>query len=100
MALIEDALAGWGGGFLVGLGAALVGPSVLPTAGSILRPVVKTLVRGALVVAGGVQELAADASEQVSDLVAEVRAQSSPEQQAARAPKRRTAASQHAASRH
>ena len=83
----------------MGLGAALVGPSVLPTAGSVLRPVAKTLVKGALVVADGVKELAADASEQVSDLVAEARAQSSPQEGGARAPKRRAAAGHQASSR-
>ena len=41
MALLEDALGGWTGGALLGIGAAVVAPSIIPAAGSILRPVAK-----------------------------------------------------------
>jgi uncharacterized protein DUF5132 len=74
MALLEDVLGGWTGGVLVGLGAAVVGPAIFPAAGSILRPVAKTLVKGGLVVTDGVRGVVAEASEHVNDLVAEVRA--------------------------
>jgi hypothetical protein len=78
MALLEDtvggALGGWTGGLVVGIGTAVVGPSILPSAGSILRPVAKTLIKGGLLVADGVRGIVAEASEQVGDLVAEVRA--------------------------
>src|SRR5438128_12206532 len=76
MALLEDVLGGWTGGILVGLGAAVLAPSILPAAGSILRPVAKTLVKGGLVVTDGVKGVVAEASEHVNDLVAEVRAES------------------------
>ena len=76
MALLEDALGGWTGGVLVGFGAALVVPWVLPAAGSALRPIAKTLIKGTLFVADGLKGVAAEATEQVSDLVAEVQAES------------------------
>src|SRR5438128_6966403 len=37
MALLEDALRGWSGGLLVGLGAAVVAPLFLPNAGAGVR---------------------------------------------------------------
>jgi len=75
MALLEDTVGGWGGGLLVGIGAALVGPTILNAAGPVVRPVAKTPVKGALMVGDGVRGLVAEATEQVSDLVAEVRAE-------------------------
>jgi uncharacterized protein DUF5132 len=78
MALLEDALGGWSGGLLVGLGAAVVAPLILPNAGAGVRPIAKALVKGVLVVADGVQGVVAEATEQISDLVAEVRAESAP----------------------
>jgi hypothetical protein len=76
MALLEGALGGWTGGLLVGLGAAVIAPVIAPGAGTTLRPVAKTLVKGVLVVADGVKSVLAEATEQVSDLVGEVRAES------------------------
>src|SRR5262249_32652005 len=76
MALLEDVISGWTGGVLVGLGAAVIAPVIVPGAGASLRPVAKTLVKGVLVVADGVKGVIAEATEQVSDLVAEVRAES------------------------
>src|SRR5438128_1379025 len=76
MALLEDALGGWTGGALLGIGAAVVAPSIVPAAGSILRPVAKVLVRGGLLVTESVRGVFAEASEHVTDLVAEVRAES------------------------
>jgi hypothetical protein len=74
MALLDDVLKGWGG-ILIGFGAAMVAPALLPAAGSGIRPLAKTLVKGALAAADRVKEVVAEASEQVSDLVAEVRAE-------------------------
>ena len=76
MALLEDALGGWGGGLVVGVGAAIVAPAVVPVAGASLRPVARVLVRGLLAVSDGLRGVFAEASEQVTDLVAEVRAES------------------------
>ena len=75
MALMEKAMAGWGGGLVVGVGAALVGPAVVAVAGSVVRLIAKTLVRGTLVVTNAVTHTAAETTEQMHDLVAEVRAE-------------------------
>jgi len=76
MALLEEALGGWTGGALIGIGAAVVAPSIIPAAGSILRPVAKALVRGSLAVTESLRGVVAEASEHVTDLVAEVRSES------------------------
>lgn len=93
MALLEDALGGWGGGLVVGLGASLIAPVILPVAGSAMRPVAKTLVKGVLVVADGVKGVLADATDQVSDLVAEVREESATRGDSSGARKHRSAPS-------
>lgn len=76
MALLEDTLGGWGGGLVVGVGAAFVGPALLAVAGVSVRPIARTLVRSTLAVVEAVSQVAAEASERVYDLVAEVRAES------------------------
>ena len=95
MALLEDALGGWTGGALLGIGAAVVAPSIIPAAGSILRPVVKVLVRGGLVVTESVRGVVAEASERVTDLVAEVRAESDARSSRGRTERRSTPSSLH-----
>ena len=77
MAFLEDALSGWGG-IAVGVGAAIVGPALLPAIGTAIRPVAKGLVIGSLFVSGQVVALGAqvgtlagEAWQQVSDLAAE-----------------------------
>ena len=96
MALLDDALGGtlggWGGGLLVGLGAALIAPAILPVTAGALRPAAKTLVKGVLVMADGVKGVLADATEQVSDLVAEVREESAATGDGSAARKHRPAA--------
>ena len=62
-------------GMLIGAAAAL-GPRLLPTLGTTVRPAAKAIVRAGM----AVQEMAAEATEQVQDLMAEVRSE-----QAARA---------------
>jgi len=74
MGVLDDAVKGWGG-VLVGAGTALAATSLLPTAGSTLRPLAKALVRAALLVSESVQALVAEVTEQMGDLVAEVRAE-------------------------
>ena len=79
MALLEDAFGGfggWGGGFLVGLGVAVIGPAILHVAGTVVRPVAKTLVKSALVVSDSVTGIVSETTEQAADLYAEVRAES------------------------
>ena len=95
MALLEDALGGWTGGALLGIGAAVVAPSIIPAAGSILRPVAKVLVRGGLVVTESVRGVFAEASEHVTDLVAEVRAESDARSSRGRTERRSSPSSLH-----
>jgi hypothetical protein len=77
MAFIEDVFSGWGG-IAVGVGAAIIGPPVLPALGTAIRPIAKGLVRGGLFVSDQamalgslVAALIAETTEQVGDLVAE-----------------------------
>ena len=46
MALFEDVFVGWGSGALVGVGAVVAAPIVLPRVGALLRPVAKGLIKG------------------------------------------------------
>jgi uncharacterized protein DUF5132 len=75
MALIEDMFKGGVPGLLVGVGVALAAPILLPAAATGARPLAKALIKGALVVGDSVKEVVAEAGEQLSDLVAEVRAE-------------------------
>jgi hypothetical protein len=67
MALFDDVLKGWVPSALIGVGVALAAPIVLPALAAGARPLVKTLIKGCLVVA--------EAGEQISDLVAEAQAE-------------------------
>jgi hypothetical protein len=72
MAFLEDAFGGLTTtNVLIGIGALVAVPLVLP----MLRPLAKTTIRGGLYVADTAREMLAEAGEQVSDLVAEVRAE-------------------------
>jgi hypothetical protein len=75
VALFDDGLKGPTGSILVILGVALAAPIVLPAVASVSRPLAKTLIRGYLALADSVKEFAAEAQEQVGDLVAEVKAE-------------------------
>jgi hypothetical protein len=75
MALLDDVLPGWGTAVLIGVGVALAAPVLLPAAGAIVRPVAKGLIKGGLFVADSLKELVAEGQEQLSDLVAEARAE-------------------------
>jgi len=75
MALLDDAFNSLGGAVLIGIGAALVAPVVLPAAGAILRPVVKGVIKGGFYLVDTLQEVIAEGNEQLSDLVAEVQAE-------------------------
>ena len=76
-------------GILIGVGAILLG-KMFPQVGAVLRPIVKTVVRAGLIAAEQGRELAAEASEQVQDVIAEV--QSEREQEVASVTRRRRAA--------
>ena len=59
-------------GFLIGVGAMLA-PKLVSGLGNVIRPVGKTLVRVGYEVAVKAQEIVAEASEQVQDMVAEIK---------------------------
>ena len=60
---------------LMAVGVAAMAPVLLPVVGSVVRPVAKGVVKGGLMVKDAVVGFAAEAGEQVSDLVAEAKAE-------------------------
>ena len=85
MALMDDGLKGAVPSILVVLGVAMAAPIVLPAVAAVSRPLAKTLIKGYLVLADTIKEFAAEAGEQVSDLVAEVKAERQTQVEAAAA---------------
>ncbi len=77
MALFDDVFSGWGTTVAIGIGVALVAPTLLPVVGGVIRPVAKGLIKGGLYIADSLQEIVAEGSEQFSDLIAEVKAERS-----------------------
>lgn len=75
MGLLEDVTKGPISTVLLGLGVAMVVPTVLPTLASGLRPLAKTLVKGGVTLYDAAKEGIAEAGEQLNDLVAESRAE-------------------------
>jgi hypothetical protein len=75
MALFDDAFSGWGTTVLIGVGVAIAAPVLFPTVGAVIRPVTKGLIKGGLYIADSLKEIVAEGSEQLSDLVAEVKAE-------------------------
>ena len=75
MALLNDAFSSLGGAVMIGIGAALVAPVLLPAAGAILRPVAKGVIKGGFYLVDTLQEVIAEGGEQLSDLMAEVQAE-------------------------
>lgn len=94
MAIFEDMLKGSWGAALVGVGVALVAPTVLPAVGAALRPVAKSAIKGGMLLYDSAKEAIAEASEQVNDMVAEVQAEveEEAEEPAAEPTKKRTRA--------
>jgi hypothetical protein len=64
-------------GMLIGV-AAMLFPKLVPRLGTVVRPIVKSAVRAGMVVTERARETVAEATEQVQDIVAEVRAQHEP----------------------
>jgi hypothetical protein len=95
MALFEGTFKDRGGSWipklLTGVGMALVAPIVVPALAVGLRPLVKAVIKGGMILYDKSQEVFAEASEQISDLMAEARAELVASAQAATA---------HAASTH
>jgi hypothetical protein len=77
MAIIEDIGKAAGPVALVGVGVALVAPTLLPAIGAGLRPLAKALVKGGVMVYDSMKETVAEAGEQLNDLVAEARSEMS-----------------------
>jgi hypothetical protein len=75
MGAFDDGLKGTVPSLLVILGVALAAPIVLPAVAAVSRPLAKTLIKGYLALADTVKEYAAEAAEQISDLVAECQAE-------------------------
>jgi hypothetical protein len=75
MAILDNGLKGKVPSILVVLGVALAAPIVLPAVAAVSRPLAKTLIRGYLTLSDMAKEFAAEAGEQISDLVAEVKAE-------------------------
>jgi hypothetical protein len=75
MALYDDVLKFVWPNALVVLGVAVLAPVLLPVVGSVVRPVAKGLVKGGLMVKDTVVGFVAEAGEQVSDMVAEAKAE-------------------------
>lgn len=73
MALIEDMFKGnIATGLAVGIGAVLLGPTVIQTVGRALRPAAKAVIQGGLVF---YRETVSEVGEMASDLLAEARAE-------------------------
>lgn len=70
-----DVTKGWGGGMLIGVGAAIAAPVILPAAAAVVRPLAKGLIWGYLAAADKLKETVAETREQMNDLVAEAKAE-------------------------
>jgi len=75
MALYDDVVKFVWPNALVVVGVAILAPVLLPLVGCVVRPVAKGLVKGGLMIKDTVVGVAAEAGEQVSDLVAEAKAE-------------------------
>jgi hypothetical protein len=75
MATSDEGFRGAVPSILVVLGVALAAPIVLPAVASVSRPLAKTLIKGYLALAETVKEYSAEAGENISDLLAECRAE-------------------------
>jgi hypothetical protein len=79
MALFDNVVEGFGSSWvpsvLVGAGLALVAPVVVPALAAGMRPLAKAVIKGGIMVYEKGTEALAEAGEQLSDLVAEVRSE-------------------------
>jgi hypothetical protein len=75
MALLEDVTKGGLSTLLIGVGAAIVAPTVIPALATGLRPLAKAVIKGGVTLYDSVKETVAEAGEQFNDLVAEVRSE-------------------------
>ena len=79
MALLDNIIEGFGSAWvpsvLVGVGVALVAPVVVPALAAGMRPLAKAVIKGGIMVYDKGAEALAEAGEQLSDLMAEVRSE-------------------------
>jgi hypothetical protein len=75
MATFDEGFKGAIPSILVVMGVALAAPIVLPAVAAVSRPLAKTLIKGYLALADTVKEYAAEAGENISDLLAECKAE-------------------------
>jgi hypothetical protein len=76
-------------GVAIGVAAAMA-PRVIPSLGYVVRPLLKTAVRAGYATVNATREIAAEAGEQVQDMVAEVRAEQEGRAEAGHSPRRAT----------
>lgn len=82
MGLVDDLRKNAASGLLIGVGAAVLAPVVLPILASIARPLAKATIKSGLMLYEKGRETLAEAGEMVEDLVAEARAEMDEEQAA------------------
>jgi hypothetical protein len=79
MALFDSVVDGFGSSWvpnvLLGVGVALVAPVVVPALAAGMRPLAKAVIKGGIMVYDKGAEALAEAGEQLSDLMAEVRSE-------------------------
>ncbi len=75
MGTFDEGLKGAVPSMLVVVGVALAAPLVLPAVAAVSRPLAKTLIKGYLALADTFKEYAAEAGENISDLLAECKAE-------------------------
>jgi hypothetical protein len=63
------------GGLTIGAGAVLLAPVVLPVVGAILRPLLKSAIKGGILAYEGARVSVEEAKEMVEDLAAEAKAE-------------------------
>jgi hypothetical protein len=63
------------GNLAIGVGVILLAPVVLPVLGSVAKPIVKSVIKGALLAYQGVKVTIAEAKESLEDITAEAKAE-------------------------
>lgn len=75
MAWLDETLGGWGSTVLTSVVVTTVAPVLLPAIGTLLRPVIKGAIKLSLVMVDTMQDTLAEGGEQLSDLIAEAKAE-------------------------
>ncbi len=63
------------GNLAIGAGVVILAPFVIPVIGTVIKPLIKSLIKGALISYNGVKVTIAEARESLEDLTAEARAE-------------------------